>query len=175
MTRTDAQTAPARRVAISGSWRHTPRTLIDDVERDVAEIVRGGGVIVTGGALGVDHIASATALSIDRTGAHLHVIIPTPLTLYARHYRRRAAEGVITSDAAETLIALLALLRQLGSLTEMDGAVVDESTYYARNTAVLDDATELYAYQVNSSAGTQDTIDKARAREMAVIHRTYGA
>lgn len=51
--------------------------------------------------------------------------------------------------------------------------VCTEETYYARNQAEIDAADEMVAFQVNGSAGTQDTIDKAHAKGLAVKHLKY--
>lgn len=161
--------------AISGSWR----TVSPDVERDVrtavADIYAQGGGIVTGGALGVDYIATDEALKHDPSAMRLKIILPTSLTDYANHYFKRAAEGVISPQQAEDLTAQLNTVRtaNAAALVEMDYSVCTPETYYARNTAVLEAADALAAFQVNGSAGTQDTIDKARARGMAVLHKAY--
>jgi hypothetical protein len=46
--------------------------------------------------------------------------------------------------------------------------VVNTATYYLRNQDVVDTADELLAFQVNASAGTQDTVDKARLKGIPV-------
>ena len=50
------------------------------------------------------------ALSIDL--ARLKVILPTSLVTYAAHYRRRAAEGMISAQQAENLITQLEAVAQ---------------------------------------------------------------
>ena len=46
--------------------------------------------------------------------------------------------------------------------------VVDVTTYYMRSQDVADAADELLAFHVNASAGTQDTVDKARMKGIPV-------
>jgi hypothetical protein len=161
--------------AISGSWRTVSANVEHDVRTVVAGIYASGGGIVTGGALGVDYIATDEALKHDPAAARLKIILPTSLSDYASHYFKRAAEGVISQKQAEDLTAQLGAVRAANpaALAEMHYTVCTPETYYARNTAVLDAADQLAAFQVNGSAGTQDTIDKARARGMAVLHKTY--
>ncbi|MDP2204950.1 MAG: hypothetical protein Q8K65_01435 [Alphaproteobacteria bacterium] len=161
--------------AISGSWRTVSADVEHDVRSAVADIYAQGGGIVTGGALGVDYIATDEALKHDPAAARLKIILPTSLTDYANHYFKRAAEGVISPKQAEDLSAQLNAVREANpaALVEMHYTVCTPETYYARNTAVLDAADALAAFQVNGSAGTQDTIDKARARGMAVLHKAY--
>jgi hypothetical protein len=160
-------------VGVSGSWRYAPPGLRDAVQREVAAVLAAGKGIVTGGALGVDYWATQTALDIDPQ--RLKVILPTSLATYAAHYRRRAGEGVISTQQAEDLISQLEAVSQAGGLVEHPDRpqVVDVATYYLRNQDVVDVASELLAFQVNASSGTQDTVDKARLKGMPVTVFTY--
>ena len=53
--------------------------------------------------------------------------------------------------------------------------VVNVTTYYLPNQDVVDAADELLAFQVNASAGTQDTVDKARMKGIPVAVFTFEA
>lgn len=162
-------------VAISGSWRHSNVQIVHDVQAAVTAVMHGGDGIVTGGALGVDLVATQTALQYDPTARRTIVILPTSLEIYAAHYTARAAEGVITHGQAQELLRVLRGVQQrnMSALVELDAQAVNQASYYARNTAVLDRADELLAFQVNDSQGTQDTIDKARARHLSVSVKRY--
>lgn len=160
-------------VGISGSWRYAPPKLPDAVHREVTSALGADKSIVTGGALGVDYWATETALGIDP--ARLKVILPTSQATYAAHYRRRAAEGVISVQQAEDLVRQLQDVAQAGGLVEHPERpqVVDVSTYYLRNQDVVDVADELLVFQVNDSGGVQDTVDRARAKGIPVVVFTY--
>jgi predicted Rossmann fold nucleotide-binding protein DprA/Smf involved in DNA uptake len=159
-------------VGVSGSWRYAPSGLTDAVRREVAAALAAGKSIVTGGALGVDYWATETALNTDP--ARLKVILPTSLATYAAHYRRRAAEGVITAEQAEDLIRQLEAVAHVGGLVEHpERPQVDVTTYYLRNQDVVDLADELVVFQVNASGGSQDTIDRARLKGIPVAVFTY--
>ena len=162
-------------VGVSGSWRHAPPGLSDAVHREVAAALGAGKSIVTDGALGVDYWATATTLSIDP--ARLKVILPTSLASYAAHYRRRAAEGVISAEQADDLIGQLEAVAQAGGLVEHPERpqVVNVTTYYLRNQDMVDVADELLAFQVNASGGTQDTMDRARLKGIPVVVFRYRA
>lgn len=162
-------------VAVSGSWRRSSPEIVQDVRESVADVINRGDGIVTGGALGVDFVATEEALKHNPNADRIKIIIPTPLEVYAAHYRKRADEGVITLEQAEALIGLLTAVKQLRkqSLVEMEHSVLNEETYYDRNTKVLEDADELLAFQVNNSLGTQDTIDKARNLGLVVTLKQY--
>lgn len=162
-------------VAISGSWRRTSPEVEQDVRSSVAEVMERGDGIVTGGALGVDFIATEEALEHNPDADRIKIILPSSLEVYAAHYRKRANEGVITFEQAEALIGLLTTVkeRRNQSLIEMSHNVLNELSYYDRNTQVLEDADELLAFQVNGSLGTQDTIDKARDAGLVVTLKQY--
>lgn len=162
-------------VGVSGNWRYAPPGLRDAVQREVAAALGAGKSIVAGGALGVDYYATETTLAIDP--ARLKVILPTSLATYAAHYRRRAAQGIISAQQAEDLIRQLEAVRQAGGLVEHleRPQVVDVATYYLRNQDVVDVADELLAFQVNASGGTQDTVDRARLKGIPVVVFTYQA
>ncbi len=157
-------------VAISGSRETNP-----EVEKQVREAVRiiviSGGGIVTGGALGVDYFATDEVLKVDPAAIALKILLPTSLEIYTAHYRRRATEGAVTPENAEMLIDQLEKVKVTSPNALIENpqeTVVDKRTYFQRNTAVLSVATELLAFQVNDSPGTQDTIDKAKNRGMPV-------
>ena len=157
--------AAVRWYAISGSWRQTDAAVQGDVEVAVISLYAAGNGVVTGGALGVDFIATAAALELDFSTNRLKIILPTPLAVYAAHYRKRAGEGVITPLQAEDLITQLTEVQDRNplALIEMAHAVCTEETYFDRNTKVIETADELLAFQVNGSQGVQDAIDKAIA------------
>lgn len=150
---------------ISGSWRATSKEVEENVRKEVREILEHGGGIVSGGALNVDFFATDEAMKIDPNA--VRIFLPVTLELYAAHYRKRAEEGVITSEQAEKLIEQLTKLKELSpdSLIEnLDNTVVNKDTYFERNTEVANASDALSAFQVNDSAGVQDTLDKATAQ-----------
>lgn len=161
--------------AISGSWRLYNKEVEVDVRTAVQEVIESGGGIVTGGALGVDYIATEKVLDIVNDDRQLRIILPTSLEIYATHYRSRAKEGVISPDQAESLIAQLEAVCKLGkaALVTLAHQTVDQKSYYDRNGAVIAQANALLAFQVNQSAGTQDAIDKAREKGLPVRIKSY--
>ncbi|MGE4313512.1 MAG: hypothetical protein AB7E85_04490 [Pseudobdellovibrionaceae bacterium] len=163
-------------VAISGSWRTVNGQVARDVTSDVLYSLDHGDKIVTGGALGVDYIATDTALRYrgDITG-RLQVILPTSYATYRDHFLSRARQGVISHKQALELMVQLETVKALGegALIEMDGLACMPSTYYKRNAAVVDAADELFAYHVNGSQGVQDAIDRATAAGKPVRLHSY--
>ncbi len=155
-------------IGISGTWRQSSPELKEDVRREVQSLLTDSNAVVTGGALGVDYIATEIALEQYPDGSRIKVILPAPLERYAAHYRKRAEEGVITSEQAEQLIKQLKKVQGVGSLVTMDFGEMNQDTYYARNSEVVAASDELLAFQVNDSGGVQDTVDKAQERGIPV-------
>ncbi len=161
--------------AISGSWRKTSPEVERNVRQAVAGVMKSGDGIVTGGALGVDFIATDEALIHNQTADRIKIILPSTLVIYSAHYRNRANEGVITHEQAEALISLLSSVqnRRAASIIEMGYTELNETSYYARNTAVVEESDKLLAFQVNGSGGVQDTVDKARRLGIEVVLKQY--
>lgn len=163
-------------IAISGSWRKTNETLEKDVRTTVCDIISRGDGIVSGGALGVDYFATDEAMKLNPIADRIKIFLPVTLERYAKHYRKRADEGVITHQQAEDLISQLTKLKMMNPkaiIEHQTNTVVDKTTYYERNTAVLEAADELEVFQVNDSLGTQDAFDKAEAKGIPVRRKTY--
>lgn len=154
-------------IGITGSWRKSCPALEADLDREIGKILQEGNGIITGGALGVDYKATKLSLGHSPDGSRIKVILPTTLNRYINHYRKRASEGVITVEQAENLIKQLNLIYRLGALRENSKQLeVNEKAYYLRNTEVVKASDELLAFQVNKSAGTMDTINKAHDKAM---------
>jgi len=162
-------------IAISGSWRTTNHQVESDVRREVSHIIGRGDGIVTGGALGVDYIATDEALKHDPKVNRIQVFLPTSLTLYQQHYFKRAREKVITTKQAQALISQLTYLQGINpcSLIEGPAKTADQHSYYLRHLSIISLAERLLAFQVNQSQGTQDTINKAKVKGIPVTLFSY--
>lgn len=163
-------------IAISGSWRKKNKKLESDVRKTVREIISRGDGIVSGGALGVDYFATDEAMKLNPWADRIKIFLPATLEIYAKHYKKRADEGVITHEQAEELISQLTKLKGLNYealIENKNNTVVDKATYYERNSAILETADELEVFQVNDSLGTQDTFDKAVKKKIPVRKKTY--
>jgi hypothetical protein len=152
---------------ISGSWRKTSEEVEEGVREAVRKIIERGDGIVSGGALNVDFFATDEALKLNPTAEKIKIFLPVVLDLYAAHYRKRATEGVITSEQAEALVAQLESLRAANSdalVGNPQNTVVDPKTYFERNTEVVNASDALVGFQVNDSEGVGDTVKKAIAQ-----------
>lgn len=152
-------------IAIAGGWRKTNSQIEEDIKKIVREIISQGNGIVSGGALGVDFIATNEALSMD---GKLKIIIPSILEIYRSHYLKQAEERVITKEQAEMLIFQLEEVKKRGYLIEGTDTVLNKETYFNRITKIIENADELIAFHINETAGTQDTIEKAKKKGIPI-------
>lgn len=163
-----------KKILISGSWRFQDKKLEALVRQTVREILKRGDEIITGGALGVDFWVLDEVLKLDQA-EKVKVFLPSPLNFYKRHYLKRAAEGIITKKQAVDLITQLKKLKKLNkqALVETTGVTnLNQVAYNARNSKEVYHTDELIAFQVNRSQGTQDTIDKAKQKQIPVqVHQ----
>jgi hypothetical protein len=162
-------------IGISGSWRVTNPEIENNVRTEVKKIISAGNGIVTGGALNVDYQATDEVRKLSALD-QLKIFLPVSLDLFAAHYRCRAIEGVVTPEQANDVIEQLTSIKKqspnsiIENLTE---TIVDKDSYYRRNSEVVNASDELLAFQVNQSQGTQDTIDKAKAKGIPVTIFSY--
>ncbi len=165
-----------KKVLISGSWRYEDAALEAQVRQVVRDIYSQNAGIISGGALGVDFWVLDEALQLDPQALRIQVFLPSTLSFYKKHYKQRAVEGVISTKQYKTLIAQLKQLKKAdpAALIETKGVTaLNQNTYFQRNSKEVDHADELIAFQVNHSAGTQDTIDKARRKGISVQVRQF--
>lgn len=161
-------------IGVSGGWAKTNGEIEELVRKTVREVILAGQGIVSGGALGVDFIALDEALKQNPGADRIRIYIPTPLHNYTAHYRRRAEEGAITAAQAESLIRQLSSLKDINrlSLIELEKTIVNQGTYFERDSAVVKAADELVAFHIISDmfpgTGTLDTIAKAKEKGIPV-------
>lgn len=157
-------------IAIAGGWRKTNSQIEQDVKRVVREIISRGDGVVSGGALGVDYIATNEALLMN---GQLKILIPSTLEVYRSHYFKRAEEEVVTREQAEMLIAQLEEVKKRGFLIEGTDTILSKEIYFNRITKIIESADELIAFHINQTEGTQDTINKAQKKGIPVKSFNY--
>ena len=114
----------------------------------------------------------------DPKAERIKIFLPTTLERYAEHFRKHAKLGDFTEEACKALIADLEELkrRNSGALGENRYGDFNEENkrekYFERNSSVVEASDELLAFPVrteaSASAGTNDTIGKARAKGIPV-------
>ena len=119
----------------------------------------------------MDYIATDEALKLNPLATQIRIYLPTTLEIYSAHYRKRAIEGVITNEQAEMLISQLEKLIKTNKrilIENRENKIVNTEMYYQRNMEVVEASNELIAFHINGSAGTKDTIDKAKQKGIPV-------
>jgi hypothetical protein len=122
------------------------------------------------------YFATDEALKHNPQATRIKVYLPATLKIFASHMRKRATEGVITMQQAEDLIAQLTTLQNANPaalIENFQNITINTETYYERITSIVNASDELIAFQVNMSAGVQDTIDKARKKGIPVQVFSY--
>jgi hypothetical protein len=76
--------------------------------------------------------------------------------------------GAVTSQ-----LRLVAKLAPNSIFDEWGYKRADLESYYARNTKIVENCDELYAFHVNKSKGTQDAIDKVKKMNKPVHVKKY--
>lgn len=162
-------------VGISGTWRLTNAEVEKDVRAAIREIYARGDGMVSGGAVGVDYFATDEMLKLDPSASHVKVALPSDLETYIAHYEKAWQGHAISEQQAGELIRQLRTLHERNPASIIAGAhdEMTRETYYDRNSVVVDFSDELRAFHVNGSRGTQDTIEKARAKGIPVTVTTY--
>jgi len=158
-------------IGISGGWRKINKHVEEDVRRVVKELITNGNGIVSGGALGVDYIATDEALRLNPSATQIKIYLPTTLRAYSVYYRKKANEGVITNAQAEMLITQLEKLVKINKnaiIENKENKIVNQESYYQRNMEVVNASDELIAFHINRSEGTQDTINKAKQKHIPI-------
>ena len=74
-------------IAIAGTWKSINNQVENDVRSSVKKLATLGHGIVTGGALGVDNIATDEMLKVDAQVSLIKIFLPCTLARYKEHYR----------------------------------------------------------------------------------------
>ncbi len=163
-------------ILFTGTWRLTNTQVESDVRAAAREVLQRGDGIVTGGATGVDYFVMDEAMKLYPDASRLIVIIPANLDSYVYDYHTNWCTEPITKETIDALEVLLRSIKKARSeaLVEMPYDVITQEHYDLRHNEEIAIADEVYAFQVNDSTGTQDTIDKAAQAGLPIsLHKKY--
>lgn len=161
----------------TGTWKLTN----DEVERDVRaatrEVLELGGGIVTGGATGVDYFCMDEVMRLGMEN-RMRVIIPAKLDFFISDYYKNWMTDPITKKDIDKLSTILKDFQSKNPSGLLEiyhaGGDITQEDYDNRHDEEVVFSDEVYAFQVNGSTGTQDTIDKARASGLKIsLHKKY--
>lgn len=167
-----------RWIIFTGTWRLTNSEVENDVRQAAREVYKNGDGIVTGGATGVDYFVMDEFLKHDPGATRMRVFIPARLKHFLEDYRKNWKHAPITDTHIDNLERVLRLIqsRNPSALFEekKETGDITQDEYNLRNTMEILWSDEVYAFQVNGSIGTADTIKKAREAGLPIsIHKTY--
>lgn len=163
-------------VSIGGGWRKENKQLEEDVRKATREIMDSGNGMISGGALGVDYIATNEALKLDPTAKRIKIFLPATLEIYIQHYREKAKEGILTKKQAEDLAAQLNRIKTNNPSSVIENKknkIVNKNTYAERDSAIIELADEAISFHVNQSEATKENIKKIRQRGIPAKVFTY--
>lgn len=163
-------------ILFTGTWRLTNKQVEEDVRQAVREVLARGDGVLTGGATGVDYFAMDEALKIQPDAKNLMVIIPAQLESYIHDYNTNWCQEPITKKDIENLAEVLHKIKKAdpAHLIEMPYNVITQEHYNLRHDEEVKLSHEVYAFQVNDSTGTQDTLDKAKKSGLLItLHKKY--
>ena len=164
-------------IIFTGTWSLANKEVENDVREAVRDciLVKGYGII-TGGALGVDLFCMDEVLKINPECTLLRVILPSKLDIYIKHFYSALVDEKITKEDFSRLEKTLITIQEKNptALLEMHFETITQQEYFERNAEEVKYADGVYAFQVNNSRGTQDTIDKAKTKKLPIIlHKKY--
>jgi len=163
-------------IIFTGTWRLTNKEVEDDVRTAVRDVLSSGNGIVTGGATGVDYFCMDEAMKICPDASQLKVIIPAFLKSYIYDYYMNWCVEPITKETIGNLEKLLLKIKEANpnSLIEMPNDIITQEHYNLRHDEEIKISDEVYAFQVNNSAGASDTISKALKSGLPIsLHKKY--
>ncbi len=108
----------------------------------------------------------------------LRVFIPSDVEHYISDYYKNWCQEPIIKEDISNLENVLRKIQETNpsALLEMkhEGGDITQNHYDLRHNEEVMFADEVYAFQVNNSTGTQDTIDKAIASGLVIsLHKKY--
>lgn len=165
-----------KRIIFTGTWRLTNAEVEADVRAATREVLTRGDSIVTGGATGVDFFCMDEAMKIDPTASRLLVIVPARFESYIKDYQTNWCHEPITMKDIDILEALLRKILAVNpeAILCMPYDIITQEEYHLRDGEEVAHGDAVYAFQVNKSTGTQDTIDRAIAAGLSIeLHKEY--
>ena len=165
-------------VIFTGTWRLSNKEVERDVRLAAREVFERGDGLVTGGATGVDYFAMDEFLKLNPDCTRIRIFIPARLQHFIADYRINWAHAPVTDKDIDDLEYLLKIImeRNPSAMFEVrkETGDITQTEYDLRHNEEVTFSDEVYAFQVNNSTGTSDTIAKARNAGLPItLHKTY--
>lgn len=165
-------------VIFTGTWRLTTREVENDVRHAAREVFERGDGLVTGGATGVDYFAMDEFLKLNPDCTRIRIFIPARLEHFIADYRKNWKHAPIDDSDIDNLAHILHIIktRNPSAVFEVrkDSGDISQEEYNVRHDEEVTFSDEVYAFHVNNSSGTSDTITKAAAAGLPIgLHKKY--
>lgn len=165
-------------ILVTGTWRLTNEEVENDVRQAARKIFENGDGLVTGGATGVDYFAMDEFLKLNPDCTRIRIFIPAKLPHFIADYRKNWKHAPIDDAHIDNLERLLTLIKTRNPSAvfeaEKDSGDISQSDYNLRHNEEVTCSDEVYAFRVNDSAGTGDTIAKAEAAGLPIsMYKRY--
>jgi hypothetical protein len=162
----------------TGTWRLTNKEVEHDVRLAARQVFERGDGLVTGGATGVDYFAMDEFLKLNPDCTRMRIFIPARLEHFITDYRKNWKHAPISEIDIDNIEYVLKLIktRNPSAVFEVrkEEGDITQNEYDLRHNDEVTFSDEVYAFQVNNSAGTEDTITKAKAAGLPVtLHKKY--
>ncbi len=167
-----------RWIIFTGTCRLTNKDVENDVRKRARSVFEMGNGLVTGGATGVDYFAMDEWLKLDPECKRLRIFIPARLTHFIEDYRKNWKHSPVSDADIDNLEYILKIIhdRNPACMFEVrkESGDITQEEYDLRHNEEVAFSDEVYAFQVNKSSGTGDTITKAAAAGLPItVHEKY--
>lgn len=165
-------------IIFTSTWRLTNKEVENDVRQAARRVFESGNGMVTGGATGVDYFAMDEWIKLNPTCTHIRIFIPARLNHFISDYRKNWKHNPINDTDIDNLEYLLKLIKERNPSAvfevRKESGDISQEEYDIRHNEEVAFSDEVYAFQVNNSTGTSDTIKKAKEVELPIgLHKIY--
>lgn len=165
-------------IIFTGTWRLTNQEIEDDVRQEARRVFENGDGLVTGGATGVDYFAMDEFIKLNPSCTRMRIFIPAKLNHFIADYRKNWKHEPINDSDIDNLEHLLKLIKERNPSAvfevKKDSGDITQEEYSLRHNEEVTFSDEVYAFRVNKSIGTGDTINKANEAGLPIgLHKNY--
>lgn len=165
-------------IIFTGTWRLTNKEIENDVRVEARRIFERGDGLVTGGATGVDYFAMDEFIKLNPDCTRIRIFIPARLDHFISDYRKNWKHKPIEDTDIDNLANILKLIKERNPSalfeTKKESGDITQNEYTLRHNDEIAFSDEVYAFKVNNSSGTSDTINKAREAGLCIgLHKNY--
>lgn len=167
-----------RWIIFTGTWRLINKEVENDVRQEARHVFERGDGLVTGGATGVDYFAMDEFIKLNPSCTRIRVFIPARLDHFIADYKKNWKHKPIEDIDIENLEYLLKIIKERNPSAVFEvrknSGDITQDEYDLRHDEEVTFSDEVYAFQVNKSSGTGDTINKANKAGLPIgLHKNY--